>query len=159
MSLLEIDEKISRALLLHRQKRPGLDRVAVGAAKYLIFVAVGTALFERGLTAIPILLAAWAVTLTLESVFRRRRPFQALRHKPLASYWVPTSSFPSAHATWSFACAAMVWSVNPVGGGCLLLIALIISWARVYVGVHYLSDVAAGAVVGAGTAWLAQIIL
>jgi len=61
------------------------------------------------------------------------------------------SSFPSDHATASFsvATAALLWRMP--GRRLLLLGAVLIALARVYVGAHYPDDVVAGA--GLGAAW------
>jgi len=59
-----------------------------------------------------------------------------------------THSFPSGHATTSFACATYLALSFPRFRVPLLLLAAAIAWSRVYVGVHYPLDVAGGAVLG-----------
>jgi undecaprenyl-diphosphatase len=59
------------------------------------------------------------------------------------------SSFPSGHAATSFAGAVVLASLVPRGLTWFLLLAAAIAYSRVYVGVHYPLDVAAGALVGA----------
>jgi undecaprenyl-diphosphatase len=59
-------------------------------------------------------------------------------------------SFPSGHATTSFACATVLALAVPRLRVPLLLLAAAIAWSRVYVGVHYPLDMLAGAVLGAG---------
>jgi undecaprenyl-diphosphatase len=58
------------------------------------------------------------------------------------------ASFPSDHATASFAIAVAVWLRNRLWGTVLLILAAILSLGRVFLGVHYLSDVLAGAALG-----------
>jgi undecaprenyl-diphosphatase len=60
-----------------------------------------------------------------------------------------THSFPSGHATTSFACATVLAFAVPRLRLPLLLLAAAIAWSRVYVGVHYPLDVLAGALLGA----------
>jgi hypothetical protein len=61
---------------------------------------------------------------------------------------VPSSlSFPSAHALSSFAVATAMFRVDPATAGALV-IALTLSLGRPYLGMHYPSDVLAGAVLG-----------
>ena len=57
-------------------------------------------------------------------------------------------SFPSDHATFAFAIAVAIFLVNRRIGIIALLIAVVIGFARVYVGEHYVSEVVAGAVIG-----------
>jgi len=61
-----------------------------------------------------------------------------------------THSFPSGHATTSFACATVLALMLPRLRVPLFLLAAAISWSRVYVGVHWPLDVFAGAALGAG---------
>lgn len=73
--------------------------------------------------------------------------------KPLGS-----SSFPSSHSTVSAALAALVilaWRRRSRWIWLALLIPLVIGYSRIYVGVHYPSDVLGGWILGAVLAWLA----
>ncbi|MBU2037474.1 phosphatase PAP2 family protein [Patescibacteria group bacterium] len=66
-----------------------------------------------------------------------------------------TGSFPSGHAAFFFALAMAVYLSNRRAGQWLFGAAILISLARVYVGVHYPLDILAGAVVGLLAGWLA----
>lgn len=58
-------------------------------------------------------------------------------------------SFPSGHTATSFACAVFVCSL-PSGIGFLAMpLAALIGYSRIYLGVHYPSDVIAGGLIGA----------
>jgi undecaprenyl-diphosphatase len=59
-----------------------------------------------------------------------------------------THSFPSGHATTSFACATALALALPRLRMPLYVLAAAVAWSRVYVGVHYPLDVVAGAAVG-----------
>jgi membrane-associated phospholipid phosphatase len=62
---------------------------------------------------------------------------------------------PSGHAASAFAFAAGVASEAPVPGGLLIALAALVAYSRVHTGVHYPSDVVAGAVIGAGVSPIA----
>ncbi len=57
-------------------------------------------------------------------------------------------SFPSGHATISFACATFLAFYARRAAPAFFLLAAAIAWSRVYVGVHYPLDVLGGAVLG-----------
>jgi undecaprenyl-diphosphatase len=61
-------------------------------------------------------------------------------------------SFPSIHATAAFAVATAVVFYNRRAGAVLLVLAALIAFSRVYIGLHYPGDVLAGALLGSGCA-------
>jgi undecaprenyl-diphosphatase len=65
-----------------------------------------------------------------------------------------SSSFPSGHATMSFACATVLSALAPKAAPAFVALAAAIAYSRLYVGVHWPLDVAAGAVLGVATALL-----
>ena len=81
------------------------------------------------------------------AVQRDRPPAVVLDPKPLME--VPTtSSFPSGHASTSFACAYVISRLAPRLTVFVYVLAALIGFSRIYVGVHYPLDVLAGAVLG-----------
>ena len=68
---------------------------------------------------------------------------------------VPHSrSFPSGHTATSFACATVIALLVPRTAPFVYTLALAIGYSRLYVGVHWPSDVLGGIVVGVLTALL-----
>jgi membrane-associated phospholipid phosphatase len=96
--------------------------------------------------------AALGVPLTLGmnfcvklAVHRRRPRLEGIE----AAAAVPASlSFPSAHAATSFAGATLIGSLTPPLRPALYAAAALMAFSRPYLGVHYPSDVLAGAVFG-----------
>jgi undecaprenyl-diphosphatase len=62
-------------------------------------------------------------------------------------------SFPSDHATAAFAIAFAVFFVSRRAGACFLAAAGLIALTRIFLGLHYPGDVAAGALIGVVSAW------
>jgi undecaprenyl-diphosphatase len=90
------------------------------------------------------ILATQLVNTAIKGVFRRRRP--ALEELP-ALVKVPTSlSFPSAHSATAFAAARAFSALAPSPP--LYVAAALMALSRVYVGVHFPSDIAVGAGLG-----------
>ena len=99
---------------------------------------------SRWLRAMGAVVIAYVLNTALKLVVRRHRP--RLEQLP-ALISTPTSlSFPSAHASSSFAAARAYSALMP--GAPLYAVALAMALSRVYLGVHYPSDIAAGAVLG-----------
>jgi undecaprenyl-diphosphatase len=88
------------------------------------------------------------VTSVLKNLVERDRPpAVVLDPKPLMD--VPTtSSFPSGHTSMSFACAYVISRVAPRLTIYVYVLAALIGFSRIYVGVHYPLDVLGGAVLG-----------
>lgn len=94
--------------------------------------------------AVRVVFLAYLANIALKHVVRRPRPL--LEDLPALSPTVSGLSYPSAHATTSFAAAAVLCGALPAAP--LYAAAGAMALSRVYVGVHYPTDVAAGAVLG-----------
>jgi undecaprenyl-diphosphatase len=90
----------------------------------------------------------------IKPAFARQRPSHALAE---ARVLVPDNggaSFPSSHAANMFAAAFILSSMYSRRSVLWYTIAFLVAYSRVYVGVHYPSDVIAGAFVGTLIAWV-----
>jgi undecaprenyl-diphosphatase len=88
---------------------------------------------------------AIALNYLVKLVVRRPRP--VLEGLPPLGGAPSSLSFPSAHATSSFAVATAMARVEPLGALAFVL-AIALALGRPYLGMHYPSDVLAGAVLG-----------
>jgi undecaprenyl-diphosphatase len=106
------------------------------------------AAFDVAVLVVLATLAAEALKLIVD---RPRPSLELDRVRTLVSATGP--AFPSAHATRAFAVACLICYVEPrkYGLGALFLASLI-SLSRVYLGVHWPTDVLAGAVLGVAVA-------
>lgn len=124
--------------------------------KWPLFVVVG-ALYDGGrrtlfprvavLTSVGVGAVATIVTV-LKQFADRTRPALA---DPAITSLVPTpqsASFPSGHSATAFAAATIVGALCPRFRWPLLAAASLVAASRVYLGVHYLLDVIAGATLG-----------
>ncbi|MFD3515356.1 phosphatase PAP2 family protein [Streptomyces sp. NPDC058657] len=96
--------------------------------------------------------AAHAVSLGIKHTVRRPRP-EPTGRRPLVSTLGP-HSFPSSHAASAAAAAVALGSLVPAGHRTVVPLATAMCLSRLVVGVHYPSDVAAGALLGGLTARL-----
>jgi undecaprenyl-diphosphatase len=88
-------------------------------------------------------------------LWQRPRPFVDHQAVLLARHSAD-GSFPSDHAAFAFAVGASIVLVQRRIGIVALLAAAAMSFARVYIGVHYVSDVATGAAIGIAAAIVIQ---
>ena len=102
--------------------------------------------------AIEILPVLWLTMLTvnfpLKRFFRRRRPFLAFVKARVLGPRPKDFSFPSGHSAAAFGGALLLTTHVPALGPLFYAIALIVAVSRVYLGVHYPSDVVLGAAAG-----------
>ena len=100
------------------------------------------------LTWIAVALADWTAT-AIKALVDRPRPFERYAEPATLVPHSHDASFPSGHASTSFAAATMLSLAFPPLAPALLLLAAAVAFSRVYVGVHYPLDVLGGAALGA----------
>lgn len=126
------------------------------------WVAVGVGLLAAGphaqaaaAAATVATLAASAVFMVLKRRFRRRRPCDVAPHPVFHLRPPDRFSFPSGHTMNAFAIATVLSVRCPALAPGLFFLAASVGSSRVVVGLHFASDVAVGAVLGALIGWLA----
>lgn len=93
----------------------------------------------------------------IKPLVARARPFESPVAIRVLDARPSTYSFPSGHAAASFAAAWTLTHAWPAGRVLIWTLALLVSFSRIYVGVHYPLDVVGGAVLGlacARASWL-----
>jgi len=163
--LLQLDARYSEKLRLRPEQRVWWTLEAIlahsgdswfwASAMAIIWLADwnGPWHYRAAIMGIGIVGLAFLV-LAIKFMVRRRRP---------EGEWgkiyrnTDPHSFPSGHAARAALLATLAWGVGPLWLAILLTIwAPLVSVARVRMGVHYLSDIVVGALLGilAGVAWL-----
>lgn len=137
------------------------EGIAVFIAAYGIYLLVTAAAAGILLYNVPKFRSLLIVALSVLTskgigwVSYRPRPFIA-GNIPLLVQHAADSSFPSDHATLAFAAAAIFWSSNRrasvVFGAC----ALLISFARIVLGLHYPTDIIGSMAVSLGITALVE---
>ena len=89
---------------------------------------------------------------------RRQRPEDASVPQDRVARRPTSSSFPSSHTASAVAFAAAFAREYPIFGMPINALAAAVGYSRVHTGVHYASDVMAGAVLGSSTASLTNAL-
>ena len=136
------------------------DGIIVFFASYLAYILIALFLgfvffssrarWEKiellGIAGASTVIARFGATEIIRFFYHRPRPFLSLPIHPL---FTDTSwSFPSGHATFFFALSTVVYLYNKKWGIWFFVATICITVGRVIAGVHYPSDILAGALIG-----------
>lgn len=112
-----------------------------------------------GLEALVTLTISQSIVYILKKILSRERPYKIIEHLNTFGIDMKDYSFPSGHTTASFSIATTIALNIPRLSVYVFIIAMIISISRIYLGVHYPTDVAAGIFLGLGTALMVHFYL
>lgn len=174
---LSWDKSLSAAIYRATKRSAILRPIAMFCATSLLFVMITIVavtlsgaqetepiidrIFFGFVTLVAPLFFTWLVSYVLQHLLRRSRPFDVGQGEPLIKMIWIGPSFPSGHAALAFAIAVVGQIIFPsIYGVWLFICAALVGLSRVAVGVHYLLDVIAGAIIGAlvGSAVLAGLL-
>lgn len=141
---------------------PVLDKCMIFITKLgdggLIWIAIAILLMLFGNKKYP--WRTWGLTLALclaatalfcngilKPMVARMRPYDLLGYEILVAR-LGDFSFPSGHTAAAFASATAIYSMNKKWGTSTFVLAAFMGFSRLYLGVHYPSDVLAGAFLG-----------
>lgn len=105
------------------------------------------------------MLIALGVNQVFVAAVNEARPYTTLPGILVLAHRSHDPSFPSDHAVMAGAVAAGLFLVNRRLGWLAAVAAVVMAFARVYIGAHYPHDVAAGLVVGAAVSLLGYLAL
>ena len=145
------------------RRTPGLHHVMTGYAAYGVVLFAGLLvagwwIARRQATTSAMVAALWAPLGTLLAVavnqpivagVDEERPYTALHHILVLAARSTDPSFPSDHATMAGAVTVGLFLVSRRLGVLSAIAAVLMAFARVYIGAHYPQDVIAGLALGA----------
>jgi undecaprenyl-diphosphatase len=143
-------------LMLSVSNAASYSRLWLVTAAAVAAVGGGRGRRAAGHGVLAIALSSAVTNLGLKPLARRRRPARSDDHPVPDSRRVrrpASASFPSGHAASALAFASAVGEVAPGLWLPLHVAAVTVAYSRVHTGVHYPSDVAAGAVIGDFCGW------
>jgi undecaprenyl-diphosphatase len=155
---LQIDFAIRAWIVLHRV--PALDHIMWGISAAgrggLVFLAIGLMLTiarrMRPRDLAQLVLAILATSVLCDQILKpaigRDRPFVRTADVAVIGTSPQDASFPSGHTATAFAGAVVLGRFAAALTPFWWLLAAAIGYSRIYVGVHYPSDVVGGALIG-----------
>ncbi|NPV86127.1 MAG: phosphatase PAP2 family protein [Anaerolineae bacterium] len=161
--LTEFDERLSQRLRIARQNRPTWTlAVFLAHSGDSWFWLIGLILvWLFGSTLWHNLAAFMAISLTAEAVLVLAIKFMVRRSRPPGEWGAiyrntDPHSFPSGHAARACLLAVISAALAPAWFGWLLILwAPLVCLSRVALGVHYLSDILVGMIIGLISGWVA----
>ncbi len=159
--LVAFDDRLLRRLVKNRRARTAfaLRSLCRMYDPDMVIMAVAIALFAPSLVSIAnhaalALISTSLLVVVVKRIVRRTRPAEELHGSAPPDRF----SFPSGHTAAAFALAIAMFGASPTLAPGLLLLAICVAYGRMYLGVHYPLDVAAGAAIGLVTGSIVALV-
>ena len=141
----------------------GLTKIAGSYGQLWVIVAALLLIFKKTRKAgVSVLIAYLAVfligQLALKNLFSRPRPCQMDEAFALLVARPSSSSFPSTHSAWAFGAATAIFMQHRKMGVAAYVVAALIGFSRLYMFLHFPTDVLFGMVLGIALGVLAHRI-
>ncbi len=140
-------------------KWSSLDALGLFFAEYLPYVLIALliilfwkkkrVIFQSLLAGIS---ARFGIVELIRLFWQRPRPFVENNVNLLLEH--NGAAFPSGHAAFFFGLSTVIFLYNKKAGVLFFIASFLISISRVFVGIHWPSDILAGAIVGIFAGWL-----
>lgn len=145
----------------------GLNPVMVLIAENMIFVLAAAVILYLFRRKNWLMIATAFIALIFAEVLGKLAGMLHSNHQPYAELaevnklvdMGVNNSFPSDHTIIFFTMTVSFWLFKRKHHYVWVLLAFIVGFSRIWVGVHFPADVAAGALIGAITAYLAYLII
>lgn len=111
------------------------------------------------MSALALIFATTFNNLVLKGIFERTRPYEVVEGLNCVIENMKSFSFPSGHTSSSFAAATILYTQLPRRYGIpAFILASLIAFSRMYLGVHYLTDIIGGMLTGIVSAFIVIFI-
>lgn len=169
MSFTELNEQSFRMINDLGKQFEGLNPLMALIAENMIFVLAAAVIFflfsGKGVNRLMIvtgfiaIAAAELVGKIVGSLHSNNQPFAELSEVNTLIDMSVNNSFPSDHTIIFFTMTVSFWLFKRKHHNLWVVLAFIVGLSRIWVGVHYPADVAAGAMIGATMAYIGYLSL
>lgn len=126
----------------------------LGGAGLMISIVLALLVLTKGAMQFTALASAASLTLShipvaiVKKVYPRKRPYLVVQNSQVTDNPLVDCSFPSGHTTAIFSVIIPFILWNPLTAFLLLPVGIIVAISRVYLGLHYPTDILVGSLLG-----------